>query len=215
MTSTRTSLYDSVSQVYSRFAAAVLLVLLSPLMAVLAVLVRRSLGAPVLFRQERPGLGGHPFTIIKFRTMREPLPLEARVSSDGARLTPLGERLRASSLDELPSLWNVLRGDMNLVGPRPLLLEYLERYSPQQGRRHEIRPGLTGLAQVSGRNALSWERKLALDVEYVDRRSLSTDAWILLRTVLKVVRSEGVSAPGEATAPEFLGADTASQEQGS
>ncbi|WBB69859.1 sugar transferase [Micromonospora sp. WMMD812] len=184
--------------------AAVLLVLVAPVLAVVAVLVAVGLGRPVLFRQCRAGLDGQPFEVIKFRTMRPPDPSRGLVG-DAARLTPLGRWLRATSLDELPTLWNVLRGDMSLVGPRPLLPEYLDRYSPWQARRHEVRPGVTGLAQVRGRNSLSWEEKLDLDVWYVDSRSPRVDLSILLATVRTVLRREGITAAGAATAPEFLG----------
>ena len=187
-----------------RSVAAVLLVLLSPVLLVVAYLVRRDLGAPVLFQQVRPGHKGQLFTLVKFRSMREVAETGA-TASDGARLTRLGIQLRQTSLDELPSLWNIMRGDMNFVGPRPLLPEYLDRYSAEQSRRHDVKPGLTGLAQVSGRNALDWEKRLALDVQYVDQRSFALDMRILLRTVSRVVRSEGVTAPGHATVSEFLG----------
>ncbi|SNS08646.1 Sugar transferase involved in LPS biosynthesis (colanic, teichoic acid) [Humidesulfovibrio mexicanus] len=175
------------------------LVLAAPLMLLVALLVRLGLGPGVIFRQTRPGLDAKPFTILKFRTMRHgPGP-------DAERLTPLGRLLRRTSLDELPELWNVARGDMSLVGPRPLLMEYLPRYSPEQARRHEVRPGITGLAQVRGRNALSWEERLALDVWYVDNRSLGLDLRILGRTVLAVLSGRGVSAPGQATMSAFTG----------
>lgn len=176
-----------------------LLLLLSPLLLAVALLVRLRLGPGVLFRQTRPGLHGRPFTILKFRTMRH------GPGSDAERLTPLGRFLRASSLDELPELWNVLRGDMSLVGPRPLLMHYLPRYSPTQARRMEVRPGLTGWAQINGRNALSWPQKFALDVWYVDHQSLALDLRILARTALAVLSRQGISAPGEATMPEFMG----------
>ena len=181
-----------------------LLVVTAPVQAAVAVAVAGRLGRPVLFRQRRPGRDGVPFTILKFRTMR---PFDAAVGhlDDASRLASLGRFLRATSLDELPTLVNVLRGDMSLVGPRPLLMAYLPRYSPTQARRHEVRPGLTGLAQVSGRNAVGWDERLALDVEYVDTRSLRLDLVILARTVAAVVRREGISADGEATMPEFLG----------
>jgi lipopolysaccharide/colanic/teichoic acid biosynthesis glycosyltransferase len=180
------------------------LVLCAPLLAAVAVAVRRDVGRPVLFRQRRPGRYGHPFELVKFRTMTTPGGV-AGVGDDAQRLTTLGRRLRSSSLDELPTLWNVLRGDMSLVGPRPLLMEYLERYTPEQGRRHAVRPGVTGLAQVRGRNALSWEEKFAADVEYVDSLGFSTDARILLATVGSVLRRHGISAPGSATMPVFQG----------
>ncbi|MET0526015.1 MAG: sugar transferase [Nocardioides sp.] len=177
-----------------------------PVQAVIAAAVARSMGRPVLFRQERPGLHGEPFTMVKFRTMRDPDPAAGLVD-DADRLTGLGRLLRATSLDELPSLWNIVRGDMSLVGPRPLLVRYLDRYSPEQARRHEVRPGLTGLAQVSGRNALTWERKLELDVEYVDRHTLRGDLRILAATVGKVLKREGVTGDESATMTEFWGSD--------
>jgi sugar transferase EpsL len=179
--------------------AAVGLVVLSPVMAVVAALVRIRLGRPVLFTQTRPGLHGRPFTIYKFRTMRDgPEP-------DAERLSSFGRFLRSSSLDELPELVNVVKGEMSLVGPRPLLMQYLDRYTPEQSRRHDVRPGLTGLAQVSGRNAASWEDRLALDVWYVDHRSLGLDLKIVARTVRSVFGREGISQPGHATVEEYQG----------
>src|SRR5262245_16334241 len=172
-----------------------------PLMAVVAVLVRVTMGSPVLFRHVRTGLRGRLFTLYKFRTMRPGTPGEA----DATRLTAVGTLVRSLSLDELPQLWNVLRGDMSLVGPRPLLPEYLPRYSAAQARRHDVLPGITGLAQVSGRNGLSWEEKFALDVWYVEHRSLALDLHILWRTGRVLVRADGVAAPGHATMPEFRG----------
>ena len=181
------------------------LVASAPLLVGCALAIRRELGSPVLFRQQRPGKDERIFELIKFRTMR-PESDEARgVASDGVRLTTLGRRLRAWSLDELPTLWNVLRGDMSLVGPRPLLVEYLDRYSPEQRRRHDVRPGVTGWAQIHGRNALSWEEKFALDVWYVENWSFWLDLQILVRTVTKVLKRQGISAPGEATMPVFVG----------
>lgn len=184
--------------------AAVLLVLVTPLLIVVAALVAMGLGRPVLFRQCRAGLHGQPFEMVKFRTMRPPN-LSVGLVGDRDRLTPLGRWLRATSLDELPTLWNVLRGDMSLVGPRPLLPEYLSRYSPRQARRHEVRPGVTGLAQVRGRNSLNWEEKLEFDVRYVESHNLRVDLSILAATVRTVLRREGINAAGSATAPEFLG----------
>jgi exopolysaccharide biosynthesis polyprenyl glycosylphosphotransferase len=181
--------------------ASILVVAVAPLLALIAALVRRDSPGPIFFRQERLGRNMRPFTLLKFRTMRPGSPDEP----DEARLTGLGALLRAWSIDELPQLWNVLRGDMSLVGPRPLLPVYLDRYTAAQARRHEVRPGITGLAQVSGRNALTWEEKFALDVWYVDHRSLRVDLWILWRTLVAVARREGVSASGHATMPEFLG----------
>ncbi|MDO8772752.1 MAG: sugar transferase [Burkholderiaceae bacterium] len=167
--------------------------------------VRRKLGSPVLFRQTRPGLHGRPFEMVKFRTMTDARGPDGKLLPDAERLTAFGRFLRATSLDELPELWNVLKGDMSLVGPRPLLMEYLPLYSPEQARRHEARPGITGWAQVNGRNALSWEEKFKLDVWYVDHRSLWLDVKILWLTVRKVLVREGISAPGDATMPVFKG----------
>lgn len=182
-------------------------VLSLPVQAIVALLVRRWLGRPVLFRQQRPGLHGEPFEMVKFRTMLDPDPVSGLVE-DADRMTKLGKVLRATSLDELPSLWNIVRGDMSLVGPRPLLMRYLPLYSPEQARRHDVRPGLTGLAQVSGRNALTWERKFELDVEYVDTHTLHGDLAILLATVGKVLRRDGIAAEESATMPEFRGSAT-------
>jgi lipopolysaccharide/colanic/teichoic acid biosynthesis glycosyltransferase len=185
-------------------AAAALLVLL-PLLAIIAVAVRLHLGSPVLFRHARPGLHGRLFTMLKFRTMRDACDAAGRPLPDGARLTRLGALLRSTSLDELPQLWNVLRGDMSLIGPRPLLVEYLERYTPAQARRHDVRPGITGLAQVNGRNAVGWDQKFAMDVAYVDGCSLLVDLRILLRTVGLVVARSGVNQPGHATVEKYVG----------
>ena len=176
-------------------------------MALVALALRVADGAPVLFRQRRPGCCGRPFTLLKFRTMR------AGDEPDAERLTRLGRIVRALSLDELPQLWNVVRGDMSLVGPRPLLPRYLERYSPRQMRRHEVPPGITGLAQVEGRNALTWEERFELDVWYVEHRSVALDVRLLLRTVVAVLARRGVSAAGHATMPEFLGATDAAGAQ--
>ena len=181
------------------------LVVLSPLLAFIALMVRAKLGSPVLFRQVRPGLGGRPFTIYKFRTMTDARGSDGKLLPDGERLTRFGRFLRSASLDELPELFNVLKGDMSLVGPRPLLMEYLDRYTPEQARRHEVKPGITGWAQVNGRNALGWEQKFAMDVWYVDHRSLRLDAKIILRTIGKVLARDGISAAGEATMPRFTG----------
>jgi sugar transferase EpsL len=174
-----------------------------PLVAIVAVLVRMKLGRPVLFRQLRPGWKGEVFELIKFRTMRDARDPAGRPLPDAERLTAFGRWLRATSLDELPEIWNVLRGEMSLVGPRPLLVEYLGRYSPRQARRHEVRPGLTGLAQVMGRNALSWDEKFEWDVRYVETRSFWLDLRILGLTINAVIFREGISARGEATMPEF------------
>ncbi len=184
-----------------------LLVLVVP-MSVLAWQIRRKLGTPVLFRQVRPGLHGRLFTMIKFRTMTDKCGADGTLLPDAQRLTSFGRFLRASSLDELPELWNVLCGDMSLVGPRPLLTEYLPLYTPEQARRHEVRPGITGWAQVNGRNAISWGDKFVLDVWYVDHRSLCLDMRILLLTVRKVLVRDGISAAGEATMPKFTGTNS-------
>jgi lipopolysaccharide/colanic/teichoic acid biosynthesis glycosyltransferase len=181
------------------------LLLLSPLLLVLGLAVRVKLGSPVIFLQDRVGRDGRIFRLYKFRTMTQDRDLSGELLPDAERLTPLGRLLRATSADELPELWNVLRGDMSLVGPRPLLVEYVERYSPEQVRRHEVRPGITGLAQVRGRNSLSWDERLALDVWYVDHRSLLLDLRILLETVGVVLFRRGISHEGEATMPRFDG----------
>ncbi|MFG0408001.1 sugar transferase [Pseudomonas sp. FYR_11] len=181
------------------------LLILSPVMLVLAVCIRYKLGAPVLFRQVRPGMNGKPFKMIKFRSMRDAVDEHGAPLPDDKRMTPFGSFLRASSLDELPELWNVLKGDMSLVGPRPLLMEYLPLYSQEQYRRHAVRPGVTGWAQVNGRNALSWEEKFTLDVWYVDNRSMLLDFKILLLTIKKVLVRDGISAEGQATMSKFTG----------
>jgi lipopolysaccharide/colanic/teichoic acid biosynthesis glycosyltransferase len=185
--------------------ALVALLLLALPMLGLAWQIRRKLGGPVLFRQVRPGLHGQLFTMVKFRTMTDECDLDGQLLSDEKRLTSFGRFLRASSLDELPELWNVLKGDMSFVGPRPLLVEYLPLYTPSQARRHEVRPGITGWAQVNGRNAISWEDKFALDVWYVDHKSLWLDVRILWMTVRKVIIRDGISAAGEATMTKFTG----------
>jgi lipopolysaccharide/colanic/teichoic acid biosynthesis glycosyltransferase len=182
--------------------------LLLPAMLLLAWLVRRKLGSPVFFRQTRPGLQGRPFNMVKFRTMADARGPDGQLLPDAYRLTAFGRFLRASSLDELPELLNVLKGDMSLVGPRPLLMEYLPLYSPEQARRHVVRPGITGWAQVNGRNSLSWEDKFKLDVWYVDHRSLWLDIKILWLTVRKVLVREGISAAGEATMSKFTGGNS-------
>ena len=181
------------------------LLILLPIIVTLAWQVRRKLGSPVLFRQTRPGLHGKPFQLIKFRTMRNAIGLDGRPLPDSERMTSFGSFLRSASLDELPELWNVLKGDMILVGPRPLLMEYLPLYSLEQARRHELRPGVTGWAQVNGRNALSWEEKFRLDVWYVDNHSFWLDLKILALTVKKVFVREGISAAGEVTMTYFTG----------
>ncbi|MEM1349016.1 MAG: sugar transferase [Myxococcota bacterium] len=181
------------------------LVATAPLTIPAAIAIRATMGAPVLFSQQRPGLGGRPFTMHKFRTMRATRPGEDMLASDGARITRVGHFLRATSIDELPTLWNVLKGDMSLVGPRPLLMRYVERYTSEQARRHEVKPGVTGWAQVHGRNALSWEDKFTLDVWYVDHASMLLDVYILGRTVLRVLQRDGIHAQGAATMHEFMG----------
>lgn len=186
-------------------SAAVALVCLSPVMLFISWKIRRKLGSPVLFRQIRPGIHGQPFEMIKFRTMRDASDEHGLPLPDKDRMTSFGNFLRSSSLDELPELWNVFKGDMSLVGPRPLLMEYLPLYSPEQARRHEVRPGVTGWAQVNGRNALGWDDKFRLDVWYVDNRSMWLDMKILFLTVKKVFVREGISAQGEVTMPRFEG----------
>ena len=181
-----------------------LIALALPLLLLMA-LIRRRLGSPVFFRQTRPGLHGQPFEMVKFRTMTDTRGPDGALLPDAERLTPFGRFLRSTSLDELPELWNVLKGDMSLVGPRPLLMEYLPLYSPEQARRHAVRPGVTGWAQVNGRNAISWEEKFALDTWYVDHQSLLLDMKILWLTVKKVLVREGISAAGEATMGKFTG----------
>jgi sugar transferase EpsL len=183
----------------------VALVLLSPLMLGVAVLVRLKLGSPILFRQTRPGLGGRPFEMVKFRTMRDAYDADGKPLPNAERMTRFGRVLRATSLDELPELWNVVKGDMSLVGPRPLLMEYLPLYTPYQARRHEVRPGVTGWAQVNGRNALTWEEKFELDVWYVDNRSVWLDLGILFLTVKKVAVREGIAHDGDVAMPRFRG----------
>jgi lipopolysaccharide/colanic/teichoic acid biosynthesis glycosyltransferase len=196
---------DALKRVLDVLGASAVLVVLSPLLAVVAVLVRARMGPPVLFRQLRPGREGRPFELTKFRTMTDQRGPDGALLPDAQRLTALGRFLRRTSIDELPELVNVVRGDMSLVGPRPLLMEYLPRYSPQQARRHEVRPGVTGWTQVNGRNALTWEEKFALDVWYVDHRSTRLDLEILGRTVSQVLGGQGVSAPGHATMEPFRG----------
>lgn len=181
------------------------LVVLLPVLVILAWQIRKKLGAPILFRQTRPGLHGKPFRMIKFRTMRDAIGPDGQPRPDSERITRFGSFLRSASLDELPELWNVLKGDMSLVGPRPLLMEYLPLYSLEQARRHEVRPGVTGWAQINGRNTLSWEEKFRLDVWYVDNRSFWLDLKILALTVKKVFVREGISAAGEVTMPKFTG----------
>ncbi len=197
-----------IKRIFDLFVAFLALLALAPVLAVVAWQIRRKLGSPVLFQQVRPGLYGQPFKLIKFRTMRDAVDAQGNPLPDSERMTPFGNFLRSTSLDELPELWNVLKGDMSLVGPRPLLMEYLPLYSPAQARRHEVRPGVTGWAQVNGRNALSWDEKFKLDVWYVDNHSFWLDLKILLLTVKKVFVREGISAAGEATMPKFTGSDS-------
>lgn len=197
---------DRLKRGFDVIASLTALIVLSPVLLVVALLVRSRLGSPVLFRQVRPGLGGQPFEMIKFRTMLDALGPDGQPLSDAERLTPFGRWLRSTSLDELPELWNVLKGDMSLVGPRPLLMEYLPLYSAEQARRHEVRPGVTGWAQVNGRNAIGWEQKFKLDIWYVDNRSLRLDWRIIAMTVLKIIRRDGISAEGSATMERFVGA---------
>jgi lipopolysaccharide/colanic/teichoic acid biosynthesis glycosyltransferase len=190
----------------------IVLVLIVPVLLLIAIMVRLKLGAPVFFRQQRPGLDGNPFTIVKFRTMTNKTNAAGELLPDAERLTPFGQFLRRTSLDELPELLNVLQGDMSLVGPRPLLMEYLSLYSPEQMRRHEVRPGITGWAQIHGRNAISWDEKFVMDVWYVDNVSLWLDLKIVLLTVWAVLRSKGINQPGHATADFFRGSPERSHE---
>ena len=181
------------------------LVLLSPVYAFVAYKVRKNMGSPVLFRQVRPGLNGKPFEMIKFRSMKDALDLDGNPLPDSERLTRFGKMLRATSLDEMPELWNVIKGDMSIVGPRPLLMEYLPLYNQEQAKRHNVRPGITGYAQVNGRNAISWEKKFELDTWYVENQSLWLDFKIMLKTVKKVIAKDDISAEGEATMTKFTG----------
>ncbi len=190
-------------RVFDLGATLIAIIFLSPLLAVLALMGRVILGKPVFFRQQRPGLHGQPFIIYKFRTMTEARNANGDLLPDGERLTRFGKFLRSTSLDELPELFNVLKGDMSLVGPRPLLMQYLDRYTPEQARRHEVKPGLTGWSQVNGRNAISWEEKFKLDVWYVDNWSIWLDIKIILITVWMIIRREGINQPGQPTMGEF------------
>ncbi|MGN5765829.1 sugar transferase [Acinetobacter calcoaceticus] len=185
--------------------ASTALILLSPLYAYVAYKVKKNLGSPVLFRQIRPGLHGKPFEMIKFRTMKDAIDEQGNPLPDSERLTPFGKMLRSTSLDEMPELWNVIKGDMSVVGPRPLLMEYLPLYNEEQAKRHEVRPGMTGYAQVNGRNAISWEQKFKLDTWYVENRSLWLDFKIMLQTVKKVIAKDDISEAGEATMSKFTG----------
>lgn len=195
----------ALKRLFDLVIASFALLLLFPVLLLVAWLVHRRLGSPVLFRQVRPGLHGKPFEMVKFRTMRDAVDNEGNALPDAERLNPFGRFLRSTSLDELPELWNVIKGDMSLVGPRPLLMEYLPLYSTEQARRHDVRPGITGWAQVNGRNAVSWPEKFALDIWYVDNRSLLLDIRILFLTIKKVFVREGISAEGQATASRFTG----------
>ena len=194
-----------IKEVFDRTSAFIGLVLLSPIIFLLALLIRLNLGSPVLFCQQRPGLRAVPFNIFKFRTMTDERDASGALLPDDVRLTSLGKWLRKLSLDELPQLFNVIKGDLSLVGPRPLLMEYLPLYTPEQARRHDVKPGITGWAQVNGRNAISWEEKFQLDVWYVDHQSFWLDLKILWMTVMKVVKSEGISQKGQATMEAFKG----------
>lgn len=185
--------------------ATIALILLSPLYAFVAYKVKKNLGSPVLFRQVRPGLNGKPFEMIKFRTMKDAVDAQGNPLPDSERLTPFGKMLRSTSLDEMPELWNVIKGDMSIVGPRPLLMEYLPLYNNKQAKRHDVRPGMTGYAQVNGRNAISWEQKFKLDTWYVENRSLWLDFKIMLQTVKKVITKDDISEAGEATMSKFTG----------
>jgi sugar transferase EpsL len=198
-------MYQCSKRLFDLAVALVALIALSPLMLLIALLVRFKLGMPVIFRQLRPGLHGKPFTIYKFRTMIDARDAECNLLPDAERLTRFGRFLRSASLDELPEIFNVLKGDMSLVGPRPLLMRYLERYTPEQMRRHEVKPGITGWAQVNGRNAITWEEKFALDIWYVDNWSLGLDLKIIGLTIFKILKREGISQLGHATAQEFMG----------
>jgi lipopolysaccharide/colanic/teichoic acid biosynthesis glycosyltransferase len=201
-----------IKRAFDIVASLAALIVFSPVLAVVALIILARMGGPVLFRQTRPGLHGRPFEVLKFRTMRDALDRQGRPLPDDQRLTKLGQVLRATSVDELPELWNVLKGEMSLVGPRPLLMQYLPLYSAEQARRHEVRPGLTGWAQVNGRNAISWEEKFRLDVWYVDHQSFWLDLKILLMTVVKVFRRDAISAEGHATMPPFEGSAPAARE---
>jgi lipopolysaccharide/colanic/teichoic acid biosynthesis glycosyltransferase len=192
-------------RLFDIIASSTLLIILSPIMALVAWKIQRNLGSPVFFKQQRPGLNGSPFEMIKFRTMKDAIDTNGNPLPDAERMTPFGEKLRNTSLDELPELLNVLKGDMSLVGPRPLLMRYLPLYSKEQARRHEIKPGVTGWAQVNGRNAISWDEKFKYDVWYVDNRNFWLDVKILFLTVKKVFVKEGISEEGEATMSEFKG----------
>lgn len=193
--------------------ASIALILLSPLYAYVAYKVKKNLGSPVLFRQVRPGLNGKPFEMIKFRTMKDATDAQGNPLPDSERLTPFGKMLRSSSLDEMPELWNVIKGDMSIVGPRPLLMEYLPLYNADQAKRHNVRPGMTGHAQVNGRNAIGWDEKFKLDTWYVDNQSTVLDFKIMFKTVHKVLAKDDISAEGEATMTKFTGTKVKADEQ--
>ena len=194
-------------RLFDFLASLIALILFSPIIALVAWMIRKKLGSPVLFCQTRPGLNGKPFKMVKFRSMKDSVDANGNQLPDDERMTPFGDKLRSSSLDELPGLWNVLKGDMSLVGPRPLLVQYLPLYSEEQARRHDVRPGITGWAQINGRNAISWDEKFEHDVWYVENQSFLLDMKILFLTVKKVFVKEGISADGEATMTEFKGSD--------
>lgn len=205
-------IYDHLKRTLDLAAAGAGLLATSPVLAASAAAVYLTMGRPIFFRQERPGLHGVPFKLIKFRTMHLSKPGQDDIGSEASRITPVGQFLRSTSLDELPTLLNVLRGDMSLVGPRPLLMRYLPRYSAEQARRHDVRPGVTGWAQINGRNSLTWDQKFALDVWYVDHRSLALDLKILVGTVGKVFAREGINQSGHTTMPEFMGNEAPSED---
>lgn len=204
----RCLVYADVKRIFDIFVAATALAVLVPVFAIVALLIRTKLGRPVLFRQQRPGRNGQPFEMIKFRTMLDAVDCDGKPLPDSKRLTPFGRLLRSTSLDELPELINVLRGDMSIVGPRPLLMQYLPLYSSEQARRHEVRPGLTGWAQINGRNTINWDEKFLMDVWYIDNRSFILDLKIILLTMRKVAFREGITANGEATMLPFLGSNS-------
>ena len=198
-------------RVFDLVAAIGILIVAWPVILVAVILVRLKLGTPILFWQQRPGFGGKPFVLMKLRTMRDAVDSQGRTLSDDERLTKFGKVLRSSSIDELPALWNVIKGDMSLVGPRPLLMEYLPLYNKRQSHRHDVRPGITGWAQINGRNAVSWEDKFEMDVWYVENRNFWLDIKILFLTVYKVVKRDGISAPGQATQTKFTGSPPEAQ----
>lgn len=200
-------------RLFDTLIASLLLCILFPILLIIGYKIKQSLGSPIMFRQQRPGLGGKPFEMIKFRSMKDALDEDGQPLPDEQRLTPFGNRLRSMSLDELPTLWNVVKGDMSLVGPRPLLMEYLPLYDDKQSRRHEVKPGVTGWAQVNGRNAISWEDKFNLDVWYVDNQSFWLDIKILFLTVKKVLIKEGISADDHVTMPFFTASDNNTEEK--